>query len=125
MNFLLVPLGAVFIVILHTSNGMSEVLNFRNSLHFPFTSSDFTSMCSATAVTIGFTETDYPAYEETGEARLILTVADSTSNLTIPLIIQSFEQFFNDSNSKLPEDLVIVEEDPAECKRTAPVTVMT
>ncbi len=66
-------------------------------------------------ITIGFTELDYATSEDKEEAKLILTVAELPINLTIPLVIMSFEQFENKS-LKLPDVIDFNKRNPAECR---------
>lgn len=100
-------------MVLHTSRGMSLNYSKYNCTIYNDSSLIF---CNA-AITIGFTEVDYVTSEEGGQAKVILTVADSPINLTIPLIIMSFEEFFNNSNRKLPQAINFDNRDPAECKK--------
>lgn len=69
-------------------------------------------------VRIGFGELDYVSYEKDGQARVLLTKSGpTTKNLTVPLLVLSFEEFYIEMGRNLSDKFIDVNiPDPAECE---------
>ena len=79
---------------------------------------DYILLISDAAVRIEFGELDYVANEGDTMARLVLIVSESSSQyITIPLILKSFDEYFNVDNNTLSSIFDSVDlPDEAECE---------
>lgn len=89
-------------------------MNFRMSLSVLLVA---VAIYSCSALRVGFTELDYVSNEGDAMAKVVLSVSDSGSqNVTIPLVVVSFDEFFRVMGKTLPSEFTMDLPDEAECK---------